>query len=249
MAQREFSRKPSRSSAPQEMFAGMARAELFLSIVHWFACRLRRRSPPQRRARQQHYTASGFSPALPLAIQAEALYYGAVPVGDGFASARSFRNGRADSPARGKRQPRSSGALRAVEGGIEDGQLLLAHARSLYEDIGNEQGLLMTWSPLCVEVEALAGNRDVAKAHFRASIDRLRSTTHSVAHASTQAALLADLLLDGGETDEADMYARLAETRRCRPTCSCSSSGAAHVPASSAGPARRPRQRRLRATR
>ncbi len=188
---------------------GLARAELFLSNVHWFACRYDDFAAAAARA-EQYYTESGFSPALPLAIQAEALYYGAVPVGEALRICAELQERTGDSSARATTTA-VLGALRAVEGGIEDGQLLLAHARSLYEEIGNEQGVLMTWSPLFVEVEALAGNRDVAKAHFRASIDRLRSTTHSVAHASTQAALLAHLLLDGGETDEADMYARLAE--------------------------------------
>ena len=69
--------------------------------------------------------------------------------------------------------------------------------------------MLTTWSPLFVEVEALAGNRDVAKSHFRATIDRLRSTTR-LAHATSQAALLADLLLDAGDIDDADLP-RLAE--------------------------------------
>ncbi len=178
--------------------------------MHWFACRYDDFAAAAARA-EQYYVESGFSPALPLAIQAEALYYGAVPVGEAL---RHLRGASGTEPGIARHVQLTTavlGALRAVEGGIEDGQLLLAHARSLYEEIGNELGVLTTWSPLFVEVEALAGNRDVAKAHFRESIDRLRSTTHSVAHATTQAALLADLLLDGGEIDEADTYARLAE--------------------------------------
>ena len=187
---------------------GLARAELILSNVHWFACRYGDFAAAAARA-EQYYVESGFSPALPLAIQAEALYYGAVPVGEALGICAEIQERSRDRSACATATA-VLGALRAVEGGIEDGQLLLTHARSLYEEIGNELGVLTTWSPLFVEVEALAGNRDVAKAHFRETIDRLRST-HGVAHATTQAALLADLLLDGGEIDEADTYARLAE--------------------------------------
>ena len=60
---------------------GLARAELALGSVHWFACRYEEFAAAAERA-EQHYAAAGFSPSRCIAIQAEALYYGAVPVAE-----------------------------------------------------------------------------------------------------------------------------------------------------------------------
>ncbi len=68
------------------------------------------------------------------------------------------------------------GGLRGLEGNCDDGRMLLAHARSLYEEVGNQSALLTTWSSLFSDVESIAGNHAAAEAEARSSIEALQVT-------------------------------------------------------------------------
>ena len=116
---------------------------------------------------------------------------------------------------------RGTATVTAVLGGlasargqtIEDGQLLLAHARSLYEEIGNELGAS---DHLVVAVRRgrsrSQGIRGGAKAEARASVEGLQVDRHGVPHATTRAVQLADLLLDRRrDEDAAEVCGGLAE--------------------------------------
>jgi ATP/maltotriose-dependent transcriptional regulator MalT len=102
------------------------------------------------------------------------------------------------------------GGLRALEGNLADARLLLAAARSHYEETGNESGVLTTWSPYFIVVEAIAGNLAAATEAGSWCVERLLAAG-DLAHAASHAALLADVLLDAGENDAAEPYVRLAE--------------------------------------
>ena len=91
-----------------------------------------------------------------------------------------------------------------------DARSLLAHARSLYEETGNEVALLTTWTAYYIEAESIIGDPDAALSTGRSSIERLHGQ-RSVAHASSQAVLLAHLLLDEGDAEIADTFVRVAE--------------------------------------
>ena len=102
------------------------------------------------------------------------------------------------------------GGLRGLEGNCDDGRMLLAHARSLYEEVGNQSALLTTWSSLFTDVESIAGDHAAAEAEARSSVEALQ-VTGGPAYASTRAVQLAELLLDRGHTDAAEPWVDLAE--------------------------------------
>ena len=185
---------------------GLARAEISLGSVHWLACRYEEFAAAAERA-EQHYAASGFSPeqmhrdpggGLVLRRRAGTL-------------TRSLRCSDLleRSPDRAAEAAVTSvlGGLRGLEGNCDDGRMLLAHARSLYEEVGNQSALLTTWSSLFTDVESIAGNHAAAEAEARSSVEALQ-VTGGPAYASTRAVQLADLLLDRGHTDAAEPWVR-----------------------------------------
>ncbi|MEO5576418.1 MAG: BTAD domain-containing putative transcriptional regulator [Gaiellaceae bacterium] len=187
---------------------GLARAELSLCAVHHLAYRFDELETGAVRA-ERHYAAAGFSSGACLGIRAEALYYGAVPVGDALARCSELLE---RSPDRASRATVTAvlGGLRALEGACSDARLLLTHARALYEEIGSERGLLTVWTPLWVSLETIDGNHATAITEIRRSLDALQ-TAGDRAYASTYRVQLAELLLEGGRPDEADAYVRIAE--------------------------------------
>ena len=188
---------------------GIAMAELGLCGVHWFACQYDELAAAAARA-EQHYIDAGLGPSRAvIGFQAELLYFGAAPVPHALALCAELLERSPNLAARAA-TTMVMGGLRALEGNIAAAERLLANSRSLYEEIGYERALLTTWTAYFVEVEAIAGNNDAAKAAARTSIARLQATG-DIAHASAEAVLLADLLLDEGDTDEAEEYIRLAE--------------------------------------
>jgi tetratricopeptide (TPR) repeat protein len=103
------------------------------------------------------------------------------------------------------------GALRAGAGHIDEGRTLLAHSRTILEDLGSNLPTASAWAPLAMEAEIFAGSWETAEAIGRTSFDELYRRGHS-AHASTRAVMLADLLLDMGQLQEAERFADVAES-------------------------------------
>jgi DNA-binding SARP family transcriptional activator len=186
---------------------GLARAEMVMSNVHWFACQLDELGASAARA-ERHYVDAGFSGGAAVGLQAEVLYFGATPVPRAVELCAQLLERIPDRAAQATTTA-VLGAILSLEGNA-DARSLLAEARSLYEEVGNENGVLTTWTPYFVEVEALVGDPGLATATGRASIERLLATG-DVAHASSHALLLAYVLLDLGDSDGADEYVRLAE--------------------------------------
>ena len=98
---------------------GLARAEISLGSVHWLASRYEEFAAAAKRA-EQHYAAAGFSPSRCIAIQAEALYYGAVPVSDALLGCSDLLE---RSPDRAAEAAVTSvlGGLRGLEGNVTTG--------------------------------------------------------------------------------------------------------------------------------
>jgi hypothetical protein len=187
---------------------GLARAELLLSGVHHLACKHDEFGAAAARA-ERHYAAAGFSSGVCLGIQAEALYYGAVPVPRALSLCAELLDRSSDRTATAA-VTAVVGGLQALEGRSKEGRLLLAHSRSLYEEIGGERGLLTVWTPLYVELETIAGNHEPAETCARESLEALESAGDS-AYASTHALQLAELLIEGGASAEVERLVRLAE--------------------------------------
>ncbi len=189
-------------------FRGLARAEMILSNVHWFAGRHDELAAAAARA-ERHYQASGFLGGAALGMQAEVLYFGAVPVAQALARCAQLFERASNRSARATATA-VAGALHALKGSAADAQRLLAHAYSLYEEVGNESGLLTTWTPYCIEVETIVGEPAIAKDAGGASVERLMAKG-DLAHATSQAVLLAHLAIDMGELDDADRHVHLVE--------------------------------------
>ena len=189
---------------------GLARAEMVISNVHWFAGRHDELAEAAARA-ERHYRDCGILRR------------------NGSRDSRRRRSTSVPSPVPRalellRRAPRAHpgsaaqattttviAALRALEGDAVDARLLLAHARSLYEEIGNERSaLLTTWTRYYIEAESIVGDPRRRTSAGRSSIERLLAEG-DVAHATTRRlSLLAHLLLDAGDTDAADTFVRIA---------------------------------------
>ena len=188
---------------------GLGRAELFLGNVHHLACRFEELQAAAERA-ERHFVAAGLSAGVCLSIQAEAFFYGPVPVADCIVRCAALLERSQDQSARAG-VTAVLGALRALEGDCEAGRALLTDARSQYEEIGNERGLRTIWSPLLVTLEEVAGNQQAAEAEAQRAFEALLESGDN-AYASTHAVQLGQLRLDRGETEEADELIRLAES-------------------------------------
>ena len=187
---------------------GLARAELILCNVHWFAWRHQELAEAAVRA-ERHAVEAGFSGGAAIGVQAEVLYHGPTPVGLALERCTDLLERIQDRAAEATATA-VLGALRALNGDTADARLSLAAARSLYEETGNQSGVLTTWTPYFVVVEGLAGDISAAHEAGRLCVERLLAAGDP-AHAASHAALLADVLLDAGENDAADRYVLLAE--------------------------------------
>ena len=155
-----------------------------------------------------HYDAVRMSSAA-VGLLAEALYYGARPADE--AEARCV----ALLEQVGTRQAEANvkavlGALKGIQGAIDDARALTAHARTTFEDLGHPLSALALLAPLEMDVEASAGNLDAAVSIGRASFEALTDFPANT-HSTTRAAQLADLLLDAGDPGAAEPFVAFAE--------------------------------------
>lgn len=187
---------------------GLGRAELHLSTLHASACNIADWAAAASRAELQ-YRAAGFSPAVCIGIQADALYYGAVPVDAALASCAELLDRSSDALANGWVSA-VAGALHGLRGNHDEASNLIEHSRRLYENVDNQRGKAMAWTPLAMETALLAGDLDTAEALGRESVETFSEIGYP-AFVSGRAAKLADVLLQRGDVDSADRYAALAE--------------------------------------
>jgi DNA-binding SARP family transcriptional activator len=187
---------------------GLGRAELELSDVHRLACRFEEVASAAERA-EQHYLEAGYSSASCVGVMAQAYYYGPCPVADALRSCDTLLTRSPDLASRASIVA-VAGGLHGLAGNSEEGRELLALARSLYEEVGNQVALLTIWSPLVIELELSAGDEDAAEAEARSNLEALE-TTAGPSFVSTRAAQLGSMLLDRGETAAAEPFVRRAE--------------------------------------
>jgi DNA-binding SARP family transcriptional activator len=187
---------------------GLARAELILCNVHWFAWQHEELAAAAARA-ERYAVEAGYSGSAAIGVQAEVLFYGPMPVGAATDRCADLLRRAGTGPAQATATA-VLGILSALEGRTGDARLLLEAARSLFEETGNERGVLTVWTPLFVILESIAGNVTAALEAGRPAVEQLFAEG-ALAHAPFHAALLADILLEAGENDAAEPYVRLAE--------------------------------------
>jgi DNA-binding SARP family transcriptional activator len=186
---------------------GLGRAELCLATVHALAGNMAEWGAAAKRA-EAEYARAGFSPAAPIAIQAEALFYGAVPVAEAITQCLSLLDRSTDRMSEAM-VTAVLGALHALAGRSEEARSLLVRSRGLFEDVGQNRAIQMTWVPLMMEAEWCSGNRGDAIALGRANVEALLSQP-SPLYAGTRAAQVTHMLLDCGDVETAREYAYLA---------------------------------------
>ena len=181
---------------------------LHLCSVHGMASNMTELLAVAERA-ERHYDAAGFSSAACIALRAEALYLGPTPVDDAARACLELLEAAGDRMTVAILKA-VLGALEALAGRADDGRELLQSAREAYEDVGNVRGFHLSWVPLYMEVEALAGDFEAALATGRQSVDALEGFGEA-AYMSSRAAQVAELLVDVGRLGEASEFVDRAE--------------------------------------
>jgi DNA-binding SARP family transcriptional activator len=105
------------------------------------------------------------------------------------------------------------GGLYGMTGDFDSARRHLADARSLYEELGRSQSIRWTCNPIEAAVARLSGRPEDAARLLEASCAELLEAGDSF-HVASQAAELADVLLDLGRTDAAAAWRASAEEHR-----------------------------------
>ena len=187
---------------------GLGRAELCACAVHWFAANNAAAAAGARRA-AAHYLRAGISPAACVGAEAEALFYGATGVKEGVARCLELQHSAPDRMTEAN-VTAVLGALQALGGDAIEARSLLDQARTLYEDLGNQRGLIAVWTPLRVEAAIVAGDLETAVALARENVEAFIATGER-GYATARALRLADILLLRGEDEAADRATFVAE--------------------------------------
>jgi tetratricopeptide (TPR) repeat protein len=156
-----------------------------------------------------HYMRAGWPPSTCLAHIAAALYFGPTPVDAAVARCRELLAAGPDFAGEAGVAAHLGGLL-AMAGEWDEARELLGRARALYEELGRTPSLSATCAPIEARAARLQGELDEAASLLRASCETLRAQGDTF-HIATQAAELADALLELGERDEAETWLARAE--------------------------------------
>lgn len=192
---------------------GLGRAQLSLATLHGIACDFRSQELAAAKA-VSHYADAGFSAAACYGSQANAVYYGPLPIPAGILRCAELLDASRDRATEAY-VTAVLGALHAFSGSIAEARTLLDHARATYNDLGNRLALETVLAPLEIDIERLAGNTEEAARICLASLEALAATGDQ-AYSCTRSINLAELLLDLGRDEEAERYIRIAEEMAVR---------------------------------
>jgi tetratricopeptide (TPR) repeat protein len=162
------------------------------------------------------YQRAGLPTSTCVAQIASALRLGPTPAGRGIERCRSLlEDGADDSPTQAA-VAAHLGGLYGMTGDFAAARGHLAQARSLYEELGRAQSIRWICNPIEASVARLAGDLEGAARLLETSCAELLEAGDTF-HVATQAAELADVLLDLGRTEAAaSWYARAREHRQPR---------------------------------
>jgi DNA-binding SARP family transcriptional activator len=157
-----------------------------------------------------HYVRAGFSPSTCVGHIAAALYFGPTPVDAAITRCRTLLVDHVDDVAGEAGVSAHLGGLVAMTGAWDEATALLERARSLYGELGRWTSINRTCAPIEARVARLRGDLEAAEAILRENCDAL-TAEGAAFHLATQAAQLADVLLDLGAADDARTWLALAE--------------------------------------
>ncbi len=142
-----------------------------------------------------------------VAVLAQALYYGPVPVDDAVTRYREFLDEAENDPAVRAVVLAHLGGLLAMQGQLEDAHRLYAESTALHEELGLSFRRAVV-SLVGAEIATLEGDTEAAERQLRSGSATLESMGASGARA-VLVAVLADLLCGEGDDDEAAELAEL----------------------------------------
>jgi tetratricopeptide (TPR) repeat protein len=157
----------------------------------------------------QHLRLVGYSAQGALGTQAEALFYGPVPVERATDEVHAILEQTVDRLAEAS-VASVLAALTAMTGRFDEARHLATNARLVYEDLGAVLALETELAPLRMEIERLAGDLDAVAGIGRRSVELLLAYGAN-AHAATRAAQLADAEMSRGNVGEAERLLRIAK--------------------------------------
>ncbi len=189
---------------------GLAKAWRLLSEADVIACRWEARATAlemalrhARRTPEAHQEAGAI-----VALLAQALHYGPTPAPEAIERCRRFLAEATSERALQAGVKTTLAALLAMRGDFDDARALYAEAIALYEELGLR--FRRTVRRLVgAEIERLAGDLRAAERELRAGYEALAAMGESGVRA-VLAAYLADVLVDLGQDDEAERFARMA---------------------------------------
>jgi class 3 adenylate cyclase/tetratricopeptide (TPR) repeat protein len=189
---------------------GLAKAWWLLSEADSIACRWRARADALERA-LVHARSAGAAEqsATIVALLAQALYYGPMPVGEALARCESLLADSAGGRPLEAALTSTLAGLHAMQGDFHEARGLWQQATAIYDDLGLRFRRAAR-SLLGAEVELLAGDVDAAVRELQRGYDTLEQMGERAAR-STIAAVLARTLAAQGRYADADRLARFSE--------------------------------------
>jgi DNA-binding SARP family transcriptional activator len=186
----------------------LGRAWLTLSFVHGLMhCRHAAATDAAERA-MACYRRSGWPVSACLASLSAAAQNGAMPAHEAIRRCRQLL-AQADLGGQANVLP-SLAELEAMRGRLAEGRRLVARARMIYDQLGQQALAQINCSPIEGRIELLAGDADAAERALRASCETLERMG-SLSYLATRAAELGDAVYGLGHYDEAERLSHRAE--------------------------------------
>ena len=174
-----------------------------------FFCQYEAMEEAARRA-ADHYQRSGWSPSAALGLVANALFLGPKPAAEALADCQTLLEAYEGDRASVASIHVSMGCLEAMRGRFTAGRDNVAHAETIYRELGLENAIVEGCEHSFATIHMLEGRPADAEAGFRRCCE-LASQTNQVAVLASRAAELADALYEQGRFEEAGDWADLAE--------------------------------------
>ncbi len=179
---------------------GLGRAWTTVSFAHGLRGEMEALGRAAARA-THHYGLCGYSTHDALGFEAEALFYGSIPVDEATREAHRLLDETVDRRSEARVGTRL-GALHAMAGRFDEARRLAAYGQTVYEELGLARPFAVALAPFCMEIERLAGDLDAAASVGRRSVDVLLGFGAG-GNAATQAAALAVVELARGNASDA----------------------------------------------
>ena len=191
-----------------EDYRSLGRAWLTLSFVHGLMHCRHAAAIEAAECAMDFYRLSGWPVSACLASLSAAAQNGAMPTRE---AARRCRQLLAQADLRGEANVLPSLAeLEAMRGRLAEARRLVARARMIYDQLGQQGLAQINCAPIEGRIELLAGDGDAAERALRASCEALERMG-SLSYLATRAAELGDAVYGLGHYDEAERLSHRAE--------------------------------------